>query len=141
MTPKPCWAMGPSTFWSTPVRLDQAYFYDLALADPDDQAIGDINQGLGVRDGLSRRADIEPSLLDEPAGARGARLQLQFLKEDRRGDAAFGIELIGGQGYFGNLIGIKAGGSSTEVGRRQIRSLCSVVLRDDGFAKSFFRVP
>src|SRR5271165_7556182 len=96
MMPKPCWAMG----LSIPTRVlasrsDQAYPGDLALADPDDQAVGNVDQGLGIRDGFPLRTDIEAALLDHPPGIRGARIEPQLLDQDGRGNAAFGIELVG----------------------------------------------
>src|SRR5271157_2420215 len=142
MMPKPWWAMGVSI----PVRVlgrrsDQAYSGDLALADPDDQAVGNVDQGLGIRDGFPLRTDIEAALLDHPPGVRGARIESQLLDQNGRGDPAFGIELVGRERDIRNLIGVLAAGPPTELSGRLLGCYRSVILRDDGLAKRFLGVP
>src|SRR5271157_6389351 len=129
MMPKPCWAMSVSI----PVRVlasrsDQAYSGDLALADPDDQTVGDVNQGPGVRDGFPLRTDIEPALLDHPPGIRGARIEPQLLDQDGRGNAAVDIELVGRERDIRNFVGVLAGGPPPELSGRVPGCFRSVIL-------------
>ena len=59
--------------------LPHSHSHDLALADADDQAVGDVNEGLGVGDGLAVGPDIETPLLDHAASIRCARFQVRAL--------------------------------------------------------------